>query len=71
MEKHSVMIFGHHTSFTLEAEFWGVLKEIAKAKNITIGTLIEQIDSQRKEHLSSAIRVYILNTLKQKIVNNK
>ena len=65
------MIFGHRTSFTLEPEFWAELKCLAEAEKITLSTLIERIDNGRSGHLSSAIRVYILNELKQKIVNNK
>ena len=71
MHKHSVMIFGHQTSFTLEPEFWAELKNLAEAEKITIGTLVERIDSGRSGHLSSAIRIYILNALKKKIVDNK
>lgn len=71
MNKHSIMIFDHRTSFTLEPEFWAELKRLADAEKITLSTLVERIDTGRAGHLSSAIRVYILNTLKQKIVDNK
>ena len=71
MEKHSIMVFGHRTSFTLESEFWAELKEIAKSEDITLSTLIERIDNGRNGHLSSAIRIYVLRTLKQKVINNK
>lgn len=71
MNKHSIMIFDHRTSFTLEPEFWAELKQLANAEKITLSTLVERIDTGRTSHLSSAIRVYILNTLKQKIVDNK
>jgi len=71
MNKHSIMIYDHHTSFTLEPEFWAELKQLAESEKITLSTLIERIDSSRTGHLSSAIRIYILNSLKQKIVNNK
>ena len=71
MEKHSILIFGHHTSFTLEPEFWTELKQMAASEKITLSTLIERIDTGRTNHLSSAIRVYVLNALKQKVVDNK
>ena len=71
MEKHSILIFGHRTSFTLEPEFWAELKRLAAAEKITLSTLIERIDTGRSGHLSSAIRIYILNALKQKVVDNK
>ena len=71
MEKHSIMIFGHRTSFTLEAEFWAELKHLAELEKITLSTLVERIDTGRANHLSSAIRIYVLNALKQKVVDNK
>ena len=71
MEKHSIMIFGHRTSFSLEPEFWAELKQLAMAEKMTLGAFIERIDSRRTGHLSSAIRIYVLNCLKQKVMNNK
>lgn len=69
MKKISVIIaHRHQTSISLEEEFWLELQEIALKQNMTINQLVTQIDSERKyENLSSAIRVYILNYLK----NNK
>ncbi|MDY6408094.1 MAG: ribbon-helix-helix domain-containing protein [Pseudomonadota bacterium] len=71
MQKHSVMIFGHSTSFSLETEFWQELKSMAAREKITIASLIERIDQTRTGHLSSAIRLYILRSLKQEITDNK
>ncbi len=71
MKKHSVIISGHQTSLSLEPEFWNELKEIAEKRKISLSHLIEEIDNKRRTNLSSAIRVYILTTLKQKIVNNE
>ena len=71
MKKHSVIISGHQTSLSLEPEFWNELKAIAEKRKISLSHLIEEIDNKRRTNLSSAIRVYILTTLKQKIVNNK
>ena len=71
MEKHSVIISGHSTSLSLEPEFWAELKAIAKDKQVSVATLIEQIDNIRTGNLSAAVRVYVLNFLKQKVVNNK
>lgn len=69
MKKISVIIaHRHQTSISLEEEFWLELQKIALKQNMTINQLVTQIDSERKyENLSSAIRVYILNYLK----NNK
>lgn len=69
--KHSVNISGHQTSFSLEPEFWAELKKIAADKKMPLGILITEIDNNRHGNLSSAIRLYILNTLKQEIVKNK
>lgn len=60
MKKHSVMIAGHATSISLEDAFWEELKACAQRKNMPVSTLIAQIDAQRTEPLSSALRVYLL-----------
>ena len=67
MLKHSVIIAGRHsTSFTLEEEFMSELENIARLQNKTINQLVTEIDAQRTSpNLSSAIRIYILNYLKQ------
>ena len=71
MRKLSVVIANRHsTSISLEDEFLSELKEIANLQNISLNQLITQIDAERKhENLSSAIRVYILNYLKKKLLN--
>jgi predicted DNA-binding ribbon-helix-helix protein len=64
MKKRSVTLRGHATSITLEDEFWNVLQKIAKQKDQSIASLIDEIDDTRLETekggLSSAIRVYVL-----------
>jgi predicted DNA-binding ribbon-helix-helix protein len=71
MKKHSVTLRGHSTSITLEQEFWDVLKKISAKKNQSIALLIDEIDEKRLETteggLSSAIRLYILKDLLEKI----
>ena len=71
MKKHSVIITGHATSFSLEPEFWDCLKQIAAEKQTSLAHLIEQIDNSRQTNLSSAIRVYVLKTLAEKVIQNK
>ncbi len=61
MRKHSVVIAGHGTSVSLEALFWDALKDIAKARGLSLNRLITEIDENRGENLSSAIRVYVLS----------
>ncbi len=67
MLKRSVIIAGrHNTSISLEEEFLIELEAIAKIKNQTLNQLITEIDSARTtNNLSSAIRIYILQYLKE------
>ena len=65
MQKYSVSIKGHRTSISLEAPFWDALTRIAQQRNISVASLITEIDKQRNGGLSSAIRVFILAELKQ------
>ncbi len=72
--KRSVTIAGHRTSIALEPEFWEALQEIAAAQNRPMADLIREIDARRTadgpvQGLSSAIRVYILNSLRAKAPN--
>ena len=67
MRKISVVIASRHqTSISLEDEFYEELLRIAREQNRSLNQLITQIDAQKQiPNLSSAIRVYILNELKQ------
>ena len=69
MKKYSVIIAGQHsTSISLEEEFYQALLNIAKEKNITHFALITDIDTTRTTpNLSSAIRIYILKYLQEKL----
>jgi len=59
--KRSIIVAGHKTSVSLEDAFWNALKEIAKARNVTLSDLVGAIDSERQhENLSSAIRLFVL-----------
>jgi predicted DNA-binding ribbon-helix-helix protein len=58
--KRSVTVAGHRTSITLESAFWDSLKEIADARDVSVNTLIAEIDKAQPENLSSALRVFIL-----------
>lgn len=66
IKKRSVNIAGHSTSITLEEPFWDALKSIAATQNISMNTLITAIDKTRgAANLSSALRVYVLQSLRQ------
>jgi|TARA_B100001059_G_scaffold18836_1_gene15398 predicted DNA-binding ribbon-helix-helix protein len=67
VNKHTVKVNGHDTSVFIEEEFWLELKHISKLKKKSISVLISDVDKNKKtQNLSSAIRLYILNHLKNK-----
>lgn len=61
VRKRSVMIAGHSTSISLEAEFWDALRDIAQARGLSLNQIVTEIDGSRSGNLSSAIRVYVLD----------
>ncbi len=65
VRKRSVRIAGHRTSVSLEDAFWGELIRIAEARGQSINALIATIDAGRGGNLSSAVRVFILNEVRQ------
>lgn len=69
VRKRSVTIAGHRTSVSLESEFWDELTEIAKARGISLNRLIAEIDQTREANLSSAIRLFVLAALKERLSN--
>ena len=68
MRKRSIVIAGrHNTSIALEDEFMEELELIAIVENKTLNQLVTEIDSKRTiTNLASAIRIYILEYLKNK-----
>ena len=66
MRKRSVSILGHRTSLSLEDVFWDELLAIAQARKMSVAALITELDRTRTSGLSSAIRLFILEDLKQK-----
>ncbi len=67
LKKRSVRIAGHETSITMEDAFWDVLRDIVQERDISLNTLITEIDEQSDGNLSSNIRVYILQYLQNKL----
>ncbi len=67
IRKHSVIIAGHRSSVSLEPEFWAALKEIAARRGVSINDLVTEIDKQRRDNLSSALRVFVLTTLQRQL----
>ena len=71
MKKHSVQLSGHATSVCVEDIFWQTLNQLAKEKNLSLRQLLIQIDNVHTGNLSSAIRVFVINELLQKITQNQ
>lgn len=59
-QKRSVTLLGHKTSVALEKAFWRALEDAARAQDISLSRLIQDIDSKRPGSLSSALRLYAL-----------
>jgi predicted DNA-binding ribbon-helix-helix protein len=62
VQKRSVTIHGHRTSFSLEDPFYEIIVSIAQSRQMTLAALIAQIDKDRDRDssLSSALRLYAL-----------
>lgn len=65
--KHSVLIAGHRTSVSLEPEFWREFVSICREEGIALSKKVEEIDSKRTENLSSAIRLFVLGVLRERL----
>ena len=66
MKKRSVRIRGHRTSLSLEDPFWDELLLLANESGTSVAGLITEIDKNRQAGLSSAVRIFVLQALKQK-----
>jgi len=60
VKKRSVLVAGHATSLSLEAEFWSALREIARRRGVSLNRLVASVDASRRGNLSSALRVFVL-----------
>ena len=60
--KRSVRISGHATSITIEPAFWDALRDIAARRQLSVSALVAAIDAGRDGNLSSAIRVFVLDS---------
>jgi len=63
--KRSVRISGHPTSVSLEAQFWQALREVAARRQISVNALLSVIDAERGGNLSSAIRLFVLESCRR------
>ena len=64
VHKRSILIAGHATSVSLEDVFWDELKTIAAARGVSLNQLAEEIDAARAGNLSSALRLFVLETVR-------
>jgi len=66
--KRSIVIAGHKTSVSLEEPFWLGLKEIAHGQQMTLSTMVGDIDIRRRQgNLSSAIRLFVLDNVRTRV----
>ncbi|MFU0503157.1 ribbon-helix-helix domain-containing protein [Pseudaminobacter sp. NGMCC 1.201702] len=67
VQKHSVTIRGHRTSYSLEKPFFDELATIAARRNLSLAGLIAEIDADRprETNLSSALRLFVLEEAKR------
>ena len=63
--KRSVRIAGHATSISLEKAFWEALGDIAVRRQVSVSALLAVIDAQRDGNLSSAIRLFVLDSCRR------
>lgn len=63
IRKRSVVIGGHATSVSVEQPFWDGLRRIARERGVSVNALLGEIDRANAGNLSSAIRIFVLETL--------
>lgn len=62
--KRSLVVAGHRTSVSLEDAFWRRLRTIAADRGLSVNALAAEVDAARgAANLSSALRVFVLDTL--------
>jgi predicted DNA-binding ribbon-helix-helix protein len=67
--KRSIVVTGHKTSVSVEEAFWSGMKEISRARSMTLSQLVSEIDADRNPgNLSSAIRQFVLEHFKSRAV---
>jgi len=73
VEKRSVTIRGHRTSYSLEKPFYDDLVAIAASRNMTLAALVASVDETRPTgaNLSSALRLYVLDWAKRSASDNR
>lgn len=73
LRKRSVMLARHRTSLSVEQVFWDELKGLAREEGLSLQALVERLDRERMSterpsiSLSGAIRVYVVQRLREKL----
>ncbi len=60
-----MLVAGHRTSVSLEVAFWDELRALATREGKSLNHLVTEIDASRGGNLSSALRLYILDAMKE------
>ena len=63
--EHRVRVARHATSVSLETAFWEALGEIAARRRLSLNALVSAIDAERGGNLSSAIRLFVLESCRR------
>ena len=63
--KRSVRVSGHPTSISLEAPFWEALRELSARRGLSVNALLSMIDAERGGNLSSAVRLFVLESCRR------
>ncbi len=65
IEKHSLILNEHHTSVSLEPEFWKLFQALARMRGKTVNQLASEIDRNRDidTNMASAMRLFVLHNL--------
>jgi predicted DNA-binding ribbon-helix-helix protein len=63
--KHSVRVAGHATSVSIERAFWDAFCEIAAQRHVSVNALLSAIDAERSGNLSSAMRLFVLESCRR------
>ena len=63
--KRSVRVSGHPTSVSLEAPFWEALRELSARRGLSVNALLSMIDAERGGNLSSAVRLFVLESCRR------
>ena len=66
--RRTVTVSGHRPSVALEPVFWAEVSDIARRRRTSLGALISEIDEVRGGNLSSAIRVFVVMSLRAEIL---